>query len=154
MQRVKPYYDPRGVDMRVPEAGLVPFPVAGSAPNAPFAPGKTWIPQRILLGAGSANKRQIYQNPTPCQKVVVQNEGAGDLIVGNQGLSLAAPTAGNPTAAFNVAVGAALTIEVEDASQIWIGSVAGTTVSVALMGSSYVSNPQYQYSPNYVLVPK
>lgn len=150
----QPYGDKRPPDMRVPEAGLAAFPSgAPVAPNMPFAPGKTWYPQRILLAA--ASKVQVSQNPLACQKVIVLNEGigspaAGDLIVGNQGVSLNPPTANNPQPAFSIPVGASLTIEVQDASQVWLGSVAGTIASIATIGASYTAGPQItQVSPPY-----
>jgi hypothetical protein len=138
--------------MRVPEAGLQPFQEGTPGPNMPFAPAKAWYPLRVAVGAGNANRVQPYQNSLACQSIIVLNEGGGDLLVGNKGVSLSAPAAGQSQPAFSVPALLSITIPIEDASYLWLGSVAGTTASVGVIGPSFRAPPGAQVSPPYNVV--
>jgi hypothetical protein len=134
-------YDPRPYDMRPAISGQKPMQIAPSGPNInpPFGPAKSWIAGRANLPANG--KGQLVQNTLACQKVVIINDGGGDLIVGPSGLSLNAPALGTETPGGNVAVGAGVVIEIEDASLIWAGSNAGTFVTYYIMGLPNVKRP-------------
>ena len=73
--------------------------------------------------------------------IVLNETGGGDLILGPSGISLNAPAAGSITPGFSVVAGAALEIEIEDASAVWAGSVAGTIVSVMIIGLPNIKVP-------------
>jgi hypothetical protein len=123
--------------MQVPTLPTMkPFPLVSAEQNAPFAPGKAVAVQRILLAAGG--KFQLSQVSFACQKVTLVNEGGGDLAYGlNGGVNLSAPAVGAPAGnAFEIASGAGKDVWVEDAQLVWIGSVAGTTISVEITGIS------------------
>jgi len=136
-------YD-RSYDVRVGAekpliSGQRAFPVSGLKANPPFAAGKAIYVQRVALMAGQ--KFQLYQNSLACQQISILNEGGGDLVYGYGGVNLTAPVAaatpqpaGN---AFEIAAGAAKLVQTEDAMNIWIGSVAGTTASIEVTGLSY-----------------
>jgi hypothetical protein len=139
-------YDPTyGHDIRVGAerprvSGNVAFPLSGLTPNPPFAAGKAVYPSRFNLNAGQ--RQQLFQNSLPCQYVLLINEGGGDLIWGFDGVNLTGPAAGAGAGNANlIANGAAERIDVDDAIHIWIGSVAGTLVSIQVGGISYVKQP-------------
>ena len=135
-----PSYDVRVGAERLLISGQKAFPLSGLKPNPPFAAGKAVYPSRFNLNAGQ--RAQIYQSSIPCQYVLVINEGGGDLIWGFDGVNLNAPGAGLSAGNANlIASGAAERIDTDDAIHIWIGSNAGTIVSIQVGGISYVKLP-------------
>jgi hypothetical protein len=110
-------------------------------PNYPFAPSKWFVPTRYLLLAGA--RFPLFVAQTPCQKVSLFNEGPGDLLFGSSGLSLSAPSGGttsqpSTTNAFYLPANLGYVIEIEDASLIYVGSVAGTILSMNLNGLPFM----------------
>jgi len=135
-----PSYDIRQPAERPLISGGKAFPLPGAPANPPFAAGKIVSPIRYALGGGQ--KLPVQQQSFPCQQVTIVNEGGGDLVYGFNGVNLNTPTSGSPASnAFEIPNGAGKQILVSDAVNIWIGSVAGTLVSVEITGLSYTVNP-------------
>ena len=133
-------YDVRVGAERPLISGQKAFPLSGTTPNPPFAAAKAVYPSRFNLTGGQ--KTQIYQSSLPCQYVLLINEGGGDLLWGFAGVDLTAPAAGQSAGNANlVASGAAERIDTDDAQNIWIGSNAGTLVSIQVGGISYLKLP-------------
>ncbi len=131
-----PYRGPGVPEPRIIYTGK-PLTVGGEYANPPFAAGRSFTTARFALTAGQ--RVQPYQNGLPCQKVVVLNEGAGNLFVGVQGVSVNAPVTGTTPAAvpaFLLVSGSSLTVEIEDASYVYAATDTGTNFSIMVLGLS------------------
>jgi hypothetical protein len=138
-----PFRDPRALEQQVPfpnPLNMKPFqeqpagpPLPGSQ-QPPFAAPLQVYPQRIFLAAG--DKIPLTQTGIPCQKIVIFNEGGGDLYWGIDAVSFDAPTAGSNQPSFRVPNGAGTVIEKSNTQHIVIGSDSGCIISVNIEGIS------------------
>jgi len=134
--RRSPYRQVGPLDINPPDQRVMQaFPLQGQTSQPAFAPALV-----IAVGRGriaALGKLQLYNNTFPCQKVLLLNEGAGDLVWGINGVNLNAPALGQVVGnGFLLVAGAAKDIWVNDAQYIWVGSVAGTLLSFEVTGTS------------------